>query len=99
MNTDASDVENINFPQIKERLSMCCIESSGEQFSIFRTRSFTLLRNERDFRERSDSVTVSESISISMTTMSFSGLSVLVFDISPDFHTCRQCSILSSLMS
>ena len=58
-------VEDINIHQIIERVSMSCIESSGERFSIFRNRSFTLFRNERDFRERSDSAAVSESISIS----------------------------------
>ena len=49
MNTDASTVEDINILQITERLSMSCIESSGERFCIFRNRSFTLFRNERDF--------------------------------------------------
>ena len=82
MNTDASNVEDINIHQIIERLSMSCVESSGERFSIFRDRSFTLFRNERGFREKSDSVAVSESISISMTNFT-----VLVFDISPDFRT------------
>ena len=53
MNTDASNVEDINIQQIIERLSMSCIESSGERFSIFRNRSCTLFRNERDLRERS----------------------------------------------
>ena len=56
MNTDASTVEDINIHQIIERLSMSCIESSGERFSISRNRSFTLFRNERDFKERPDSV-------------------------------------------
>ena len=82
MNTDASNVEDINTHQIIERLSMSCIESSGERFNIFRNRSFTLFKNERDFRERFDSATVSESISSSMTNLSYTGLAVLVFDIS-----------------
>ena len=60
MNTDASTVEDINIHQIIERLSMSSIESSGKRFSIFRNRSFTLFMNERDFRERSDSATVSD---------------------------------------
>ena len=34
MNTDASNVEDINIHQIIERLSMSCIESSGEPFSL-----------------------------------------------------------------
>ena len=63
MNTDASNVADINIHQIIERVSMSCIESSGERFSIFRNRSFTLFRNERDFREKPDSVAVAESIS------------------------------------
>ena len=49
MNTDASTVEDINILQIIERLSMSCNESSGERFSIFRHRSFTLFRKERGF--------------------------------------------------
>ena len=70
-----------------ERLSMSCIGSSGERFSIFRNRSLTLFRNERDFRERSDSAAVSESISISMTNVLDTSLPVLVLDISPEFRT------------
>ena len=31
---------------------MSCIESSGERFSIFRSRSFTLFRNEREFKSK-----------------------------------------------
>ena len=105
MNTDASNVEDINIHQIIERLSMSCIESSGERSNIFRNRSFTLFKKDRDLRERFDSVTVSESISSSsMTNLSFSGFPVHV--MFSTFHqisalektTCRQCSILSSLM-
>ena len=55
MNTDASNVEDINIRQIKERVSMSGIESSGERFRIFRNRSFTLFRNEQVFTERLDS--------------------------------------------
>ena len=61
MNADASSVEDINIHPIIERLSMSCIASSGEQSSIFRNRSFTLFKNDRDLRERFDSVAVSES--------------------------------------
>ena len=64
---------------------MSCIESSGKRSNIFRNRSFTLFKNYRDFKERFDSAAVSESISSSMTNLSFSCLPVLVFDISPDF--------------
>ena len=85
MNTDSSNVEDINIHQIIERLSMSCIASFGEQSNIFRNRSFTLFMIERDFKERFDSVTVSESISSSMSNLSFSGLPYLCFDISPDF--------------
>ena len=59
MNTDACNVEDMNIPQIMEHLSVSCIESSGERFSIFRNRSFTLFRSERDFRERFDSAHLS----------------------------------------
>ena len=61
MNTDASNVEDINIFHIKECLSLSCIASFEDWSSIFRTRSFTLFKNDRDFNERSDSVTVSES--------------------------------------
>ena len=54
---------------------------------ISRTRSFTLCKNDRDLRERFDSVTVSECISISMTNLLDTGLTVLVPDISTDFRT------------
>ena len=71
MNTDASTVEDINIHQMIERLSMFCIASSRERSNIFRNRSFTLFKNDRDLGERFDSVAVSESISST-------GLSVLV---------------------
>ena len=87
MNTDACNVEDINIHRIRERLLMSCIESSGERFSIFRSRSFALFRNELGFRERSDSAVVSESISISMTYLLDTSFPVLVLDISPDFRT------------
>ena len=50
MNTDASNVEDINMHHIRERLSMSCIASFEEWFNISRNRSFTLLKNDRDFR-------------------------------------------------
>ena len=53
MNTDASNVEDINILQIIERLSMYCIESSGERSSIFLDRSITLFKNARDLGEGS----------------------------------------------
>ena len=45
MNTDASNVEDINNHQIKERLSMSCIASFEDWSNIFRNRSFTLCKN------------------------------------------------------
>ena len=69
MNTDASNVEDINILQIIERLSMSCIASFEEWSNFLRNRSFTLFKNDRDFREKFDSVTVSESISSSMTKL------------------------------
>ena len=103
MKTDASNVEGMNIHQIIERLSMSCIVSSGERSNVFRNRSFTLFKNGRDLRERFDSVAVLESISSSMTNLSSTGLPYLC----STFHqistlektTCRQCSILRSLMS
>ena len=68
MNTDSSNVEDINIHQIIERLSMSCIASSGERSNIFRNRSFTLCKNDRDFREKFDSVTLSESTGLSVLT-------------------------------
>ena len=44
MNTDASNVEDMNIPQIIERLSMSRIASFREWSNIFRNRSFTLCR-------------------------------------------------------
>ena len=55
MNTYASNVEDINIHQTIERLSMSCIASFEEWSNIFRNRSFTLFKNDRDFRERTDS--------------------------------------------
>ena len=86
MNTDASKVED-KHSQIIDRVSMSCIASSEEWSNIFRNRSFTLFNNDRDHGERFDSIAVLESISSSMTKLSSTGLPVLVFDISPDFHT------------
>ena len=81
------NVEDMNIPQITERLSMSCIASFEEWSNIFLNRPFTLFKNDRDLRERYYSVTVSESISSSMTNLSYTGLPELVPDISPDFHT------------
>ena len=99
MNTHASTVEDTNIPQIIERLSMSCIGSSGERSNIFRNRSFTLFRNDRDFNDMSDSAAVSESTSSSSTInlseccvntpagCSPTGLTFLASSTSSDFHT------------
>ena len=58
MNTDACNVEDINIPQIKECLLLSCVASFEDWSSIFRTRSFTLCKNDLDFNGRSDSATV-----------------------------------------
>ena len=99
MNTDASNVEDINIHQIKESLSMSCIASFEGWSNIFRNRSFTLCKNDRDFNKRSDSVAVSESMSSSsLTNLSvcwvngpagypLKGLTVLASNISSDFHS------------
>ena len=87
MNTDASNVEDINIHQITERSSMSCIASSEEWSNIFHNRSFIRFKNYLDLRERFDSVKVSESISSSMTNLSSTGLSVLVPNIPTNFHT------------
>ena len=71
MNTDASNVEDINILHSNECLSLSCIASFEDWSNIFRTRSFTLCKNDRDFNETSHSVAVLESISSSsMTNMS-----------------------------
>ena len=59
---------------------MFCIASSEEWSNIFRNRSFTLFKNDRDLGERFDSVAVSESISSSMTKLVIYG----------SHHSCSQ---------
>ena len=68
MNADASNVEDINILHIKECLLLSCVASFEDWSNIFRTRPFTLCKNDLDFKERSDSVTVLESISSSSIT-------------------------------
>ena len=99
MNTDASNVEDINIHHIKECLSLSCIASFENWSDIFRTRSFTLCKNDCDFNDRSDSVTVLESILSSSTITrsvscankqggcSLTGLPVLTSNNSSDFHS------------
>ena len=96
MHTDAPNVEDINIHQIQERLSMSCIASFEDWSNIFCTRTFTLCKNDLVVKERFDSVAVSESISSSSMTNScvcwvngcpHTGLFVLAYNISPDFHS------------
>ena len=65
MNTDASNVEEINSLHIKECLLLSCVASFEDWSWIFRTRSFTLCKKDLDTNDMSDSATVSESISSS----------------------------------
>ena len=87
---------------------LCCI--FWEDWSnIFRTRSFTLCKNDLDSHDMSDSVTVSESISSSSTinlSVCCANTTSLPF-LLPSLHQIstleknifRQHSVLSSLMS
>ena len=67
MNTDASNVEDMNIHHIEECLLLSCVASFEDWSSIFRTRSFTLCKNDLDFYDMSDSATVLESMSSSST--------------------------------
>ena len=69
MNTDASHVEDVNIPHITECLLLSCVASFEDWSNIFRTRSFTLCKNDLDNNDMSDSATVSESISSSSSTL------------------------------
>ena len=62
MNTNDSNVEDMNIPHIKECLLLSCVASFEDWSNIFRTRSFTLCKNDLDFNDMSDSASVSESI-------------------------------------
>ena len=68
MDTDVCNVEDSNTHHIKECLLLSCVASFEEWSNIFRTRSFTLCKNDLDNNDMSDSATVSESISSSSTT-------------------------------
>ena len=67
MITDASNVEDIKHCHIKEFLLLSCVSSFEDWSNIFRTRSFTLCKNDLDFNDTSDSVTVLKSKSSSST--------------------------------
>ena len=58
MNTDACHVEDINIPHIEECLSLSFDASFEDWSNIFRTRSFTLCKNDLDSNGISDSASV-----------------------------------------
>ena len=98
---------------IKECMLLSCVASFEDWSNTFRTRSFTLCKNDLDFNDMSDSATVLESSSstINLPVCSANKPVVVHLQVSPfllpSLHpistlektTCRQCSILSSLMS
>ena len=106
MNTDAFQCRRHKHSPNQRKFVDVCIACSEEWPNIFRNRSVTQCKNDRDFSERSDSVAVSESISSSMANLSVSwangcpptGLPVLASNISPDFH-CWEDQFLSALHS
>ena len=99
MNTDACNVEDINIHHIEECLLLSCAAYFEDWSNIFRNRAFALCKDDLDFNERSDSATVSESISSSSTMnlsvccankpggCSLKSLPVLTSINSSDFHT------------
>ena len=99
MNTDASNVQDNNIHHIQECLLLSCVASFEDWFNIFRTRSFTLCKNDQDFNDMSDSAMVLESVSPSSTInlfvcsatkpggCSLTGLPVLTSLTSSDFHS------------
>ena len=99
MKTNACNVEDMNIPHITECLSLSCVASFEDWSNIFRTRSFTLCKKDLDFNDKSDSVTVLESITSSSTInlsvccvnkpggCSLTSLTVLTSITSSDFHS------------
>ena len=75
MKKDACNVEDKNILHIEECLLLYCVASFEDWSNILRTRSFTLCKNDLDFHDRSDSVTVLESI-VSSSTVNLSVCSV-----------------------
>ena len=53
-----------NIHHFKQCLLLSCVASFEDWSNIFRTRSFTLCKNDLDFNDKSDSMTVLESIHI-----------------------------------
>ena len=93
MKIDACNVDDINIHHIKECLLLSCVASFEDWSCIFRTRSFTLCKNDLDFYDRSDSAAVSDSILSSSTTnlsvccANKTSRSVLTSINSSDFHS------------
>ena len=58
MNTDSSNVEDINIPHVKECLFLFCVASFEDWSHIFRTRTLTVCKNDLDFHDMFDSATV-----------------------------------------
>ena len=99
MNTGASNVEDMNIHHIEECLLLSCVASFEDWSNIFRTRSFTLCKNDLDFHDMSHSATVLESVSSSSTInlsvccanelagCSLTGRPVLSSITSSDFHS------------
>ena len=59
MNRDATNVEDIDILQIKERLLLSCVAFFEDWSLIFRNRSFTLCKNDLGPNDKSDSVSSS----------------------------------------
>ena len=56
MNTDDSNVENMNIHHITECFPLSSVTSIEDRFCLFRTWSFTLFKNDLDPNDNSDSV-------------------------------------------
>ena len=79
---------------IKECLLLSCVASFEDWSSIFRTRSFTLCKNDLDFNDMSDSATVLESISSSSTiNLSVCSVNKLGRCSLTDFPVLRCCLV------
>ena len=92
MNAGASNVEDKNIHPNHKTFVQCLALNLLENGSTsFRNRSFTLFRNERDFRERFDFAAVSESISSSSMTktcLCAGGTNLLVAHMHGSHRSC-----------
>ena len=59
MNTDDSNVEDMNIHHITECFSLTSVTFIEDRFGLVRTRSFTLFKNDLDPNDKSDSVSSS----------------------------------------